>query len=48
MCAKTDFDAKLSVLMRLMRAQIKRIEEGEKSRAFIVITKRSVHTNRTN
>ena len=27
-CAKTDFDAKLSVLIRIMRAQIKRIEEG--------------------
>jgi len=27
-CAKTDFDAKLSVLMPFMRAQIQRIEEG--------------------
>ena len=27
-CAKTDFEAKLSVLMPFMRAQIKRIEEG--------------------
>ena len=27
-CAKTDFDAKLSVLMRMMRAQIQRIDEG--------------------
>jgi len=27
--AKTDFDAKLRVLMPFMRAQIKRIEDGE-------------------